>query len=73
MFLNEENDFNQEDDDFGTSPINLPDPSLFSDLHDNDVGGEPTPMRKVSSGKRRSDTFPNTQNLEDEIEKRRLE
>ena len=37
MFLNEENQFMQEEDDIGTSPINLPDPSLFSDIHENDV------------------------------------
>lgn len=26
-----------EEDLVGTSPINLPDPSLFSDIHDNDM------------------------------------
>ena len=30
----------EEDDLIGNQPINLPDPSLFSDLHDNELEGE---------------------------------
>lgn len=36
MFLNEENDINLDEDDFGTSPINLPDPNLLSEINEND-------------------------------------
>lgn len=35
----EDNQYIDDDDDLvGTSPINLPDPSLFSDYHENDIG-----------------------------------
>jgi hypothetical protein len=38
MFI-EDNQYLDDDDDLvGTSPINLPDPSLFSDYHENDIG-----------------------------------
>ena len=37
MFVNEDNNFVDDEDDIGASPINLPDPSLFSDYHENDI------------------------------------
>lgn len=38
MFVNQDPQYVDDDDDIGTSPINLPDPSLFSDFHENDMG-----------------------------------
>ena len=38
MYIEDNNYMDDDDDLVGTSPINLPDPSLFSDYHENDIG-----------------------------------
>lgn len=59
-----------DDDLVGTSPINLPDPSLFSDYHENDIGvnGEQIPGDSQSVRPLQQRQF-----LEEENEKRKLE
>ena len=67
MFI-EDNQYIDDDDDLvGASPINLPDPSLFSDYHENDNGDQvPGDSQSVRPLQQR-------QFLEEENEKRKLE
>lgn len=61
MFIDGDHNYLDEEDDIGTSPINLPDPSLFSDFHENETG---------------EDNFEHNgsmRNNEEENEKRKLE
>ena len=37
MFVNEDMNYMEDEEDIGTSPINLPDPSMFSDFHENET------------------------------------
>jgi hypothetical protein len=36
MFVNEDTNYLDDEEDIGTSPINLPDPSMFSDFLENE-------------------------------------
>ena len=59
MFIDGDHNYLDEEDYIGTSPINLPDPSLFSDFHEGETGEE---------------NFDNSgRNNEEENEKRKLE
>ena len=51
MFVNEDNNYIDDEDDIGASPINLPDPSLFSDYHDNDMGDHPDIYSEIDRGR----------------------
>jgi len=67
----EDNQYIDDDDDLvGTSPINLPDPSLFSDYHENDIvtNGDNVPGDSQSVRPLQQRQF-----LEEENEKRKLE
>ena len=62
----------EEEDLVGTSPINLPDPSLFSDFPENDLGNleeEGSLMLNSGQGGRAGDELI----IEEENEKRKLE
>ncbi len=63
-----------DDDQLSTSPINLPDPSLFSELHDNDMGSFGYSNRAPGVDQLNHDpSVHNGYNLEEENEKRKLE
>jgi|TARA_B110000285_G_scaffold223779_1_gene279754 hypothetical protein len=67
----EDNQYIDDDDDLvGTSPINLPDPSLFSDYHENDIV---TNGDKVPGDSQSVRPLQQRQFLEEENEKRKLE
>ena len=66
MFVNEDMNYNIDDeDDIGTSPINLPDPSMFSDFHENELQEEDHIQDRINS--------PNGDINDEEAEKRKLE
>lgn len=59
-----------DEDEIGTSPINLPDPSLFMDDHDIDMDNfEAYPQEETVKG----GPLQQRQFLEEENEKRKLE
>ena len=60
-----------DDDLVGTSPINLPDPSLFLDDHENDMENFEMQIQGESHGQ--GGPLQQRQFLEEENEKRKLE
>jgi hypothetical protein len=69
MYFEDPQYMDDDDDLVGTSPINLPDPSLFSDYHENDNIGETI----QSESGNRAGPLQQRQFLEEENEKRKLE
>ena len=69
MYFQDPQFIDDDDDLVGTSPINLPDPSLFSDYHENENIGESVPGDSVN----RAGPLQQRQFLEEENEKRKLE
>jgi len=57
----------------GTSPINLPDPSLFSDFHDQDLGEGQSNKGQGGTSIKAARESRNNHIIEQENEKRKLE
>jgi hypothetical protein len=51
MYEDQQQYLDDDDDLVGTSPINLPDPSLFSDYHENDMDNYEQSIQGDACGK----------------------
>lgn len=71
LFEDQHQYMDDDDDLVGTSPINLPDPSLFSDYHENDMENFEISLQGEACGK--GGPLQQRQFLEEENEKRKLE